>query len=77
MSSRSSGKLGHSLVRLSPPLAVAVSTHSENYYPEAGHPELIRLQARMTRLFHASFLTIRRRWFSVHSLALRHHARNA
>ena len=60
MSSRSSGKLGHSLVRLSPPLAIAVSTHSENYYPEAGYPELIRLQARMTRIFPASFMTYRR-----------------
>ena len=72
MSSRSSGKLGHSLVRLSPPLAVAVSTHSENYYPEAGYPELIKLQARMARIFSASFMTCRRHWFSEHSLALRH-----
>ena len=73
MSSRSSGKLGHSLVRLSPPLSSAVSTHSENYYPEAGYPELAKLRARMTRIFHASFMTNRRRWFSEHRLAVRHH----
>ena len=76
MSSRSSGKLGNSLVRLSPPLASAVSTHSENYYPEAGYPELAKLQARMTRIFPASFMTNRRRWFSEHSLAFRHHWRS-
>ena len=76
MSSRSSGKLGHSLVRLSPPLPSAVSTHSENYFPEAGYPELIRLQARMTRIFPASFMTNRRHWSSEHSLALRHQWRS-
>ena len=76
MSSRSSVKLGHSLVRLSPPLSLAVSSHSENYFPEAGYPELIRLQARMTRIFPASFMTYQRHRFSEHSLALRHQGRS-
>ena len=43
---------------------------------EAGYPELIRLRARMTRIFTASFMTNRRHWSSEHSLALRHQWRS-